>query len=103
MGFQGWVWSGRGGTVNSNTEGVARVIENRRSKIENSSRLALLMHEYLASGYGKMGHGLLRYSEAEIVAVVDRANVGKDLKAVTGIARSAPIVASVAEAAVVCS
>lgn len=63
------------------------------------SRIALLMHGYLTTGYGKMGHGLLRYSEATIACVIDRTNTGQDLQMLTGIPRSAPIVASVAEAA----
>jgi uncharacterized NAD-dependent epimerase/dehydratase family protein len=57
------------------------------------------MHENLVSGYGKMGLGLLRYSEARTVAVVDRDHVGQDLAAVTKINRHAPIVATVKEAA----
>jgi len=64
-----------------------------------NSKLALLMHDYLTSGYGKMGHGLLRYSEAEIVAVIDRSKAGQSVRALTGIPTDAPIVASVAEAA----
>jgi len=59
----------------------------------------LLMHDYLTSGYGKMGHGLLRYSDAKIVAVIDRSQAGQDLRALTGIPNDAPIVSSVAEAA----
>lgn len=57
------------------------------------------MHNSLVAGWGKMGTGLLRYSEAEITAVIDREYAGKDLRTVTGIDRSAPIVATVAEAA----
>jgi uncharacterized NAD-dependent epimerase/dehydratase family protein len=56
------------------------------------------MHDYLTSGYGKMGHGLLRYSAAPIVAVIDRATSGQDVTALTGIPRPAPIVATVQEA-----
>ncbi len=70
-----------------------------KPKIQNSSRLALMMHDNLASNYGKMGHGLLRYSEAEIIAVVDRSAVGRTVREVTGIDRNVPIVATVAEAA----
>ncbi len=66
--------------------------------IAPSARLALLMHDYLTSGYGKMGHGLLRYSDAEIVAVIDRSVAGQDVRLLTGIARTAPIVSSVREA-----
>src|SRR5579859_689267 len=64
----------------------------------NSCHLALLMHDNLVNGMGKMGLGLLRYSEAEITAVVDRSHVGEDLRALTGIPRSAPIVGTVADA-----
>jgi uncharacterized NAD-dependent epimerase/dehydratase family protein len=63
------------------------------------NRLALLMHDHLVSGFGKMGLGLLRYSEAGIAAVVDRQHAGQDIVALTGIPRPVPIVASVAEAA----
>jgi uncharacterized NAD-dependent epimerase/dehydratase family protein len=75
------------------------LIQNPKPKIQNHHKLALLMHDYLTSGYGKMGHGLLRYSEAEIVAVIDRSRVGQDCRALTGIARDVPIVASVSDAA----
>jgi uncharacterized NAD-dependent epimerase/dehydratase family protein len=67
--------------------------------IRPGDRLALLMHDNLVSGWGKMGLGLLRYSEAEITAVVDHEHSGQYLPALTGIARSAPIVATVREAA----
>lgn len=67
-------------------------------RITPESRLALLMHENLTQGWGKMGSGLLRYSPAEITAVVDREHAGGDLPALTGIPRSAPIVATVEEA-----
>ncbi len=67
--------------------------------ITKNSKLALLMHDSLVGGWGKMGIGLLRYSEAEITAVIDREYAGKNLRAVTGIDRAAPIVATVAEAA----
>lgn len=62
-------------------------------------RLALLMHDAIQGQGGKMGLGLLRYSETPIVCVIDRESVGKDIMALTGIPRPVPIVASVAEAA----
>lgn len=64
----------------------------------NQSRLALLMHENLTGKWGKMGLGLLRYSEAEIPAVIDRQHAGKNVRDVTNIPRSVPIVATVEEA-----
>jgi uncharacterized NAD-dependent epimerase/dehydratase family protein len=65
--------------------------------------LALLMHDYLVPkpgqpSFGKMGLGLLRYSPNPIAAVMDETQSGRDLAALTGIARAAPIVASVAAA-----
>ena len=75
------------------------ITQNPTFIIDSNARLALMMHDNLASGYGKMGHGLLRYSEARIVAVVDRSAVGSTVQAVTGIDRTVPIVATVSEAA----
>jgi uncharacterized NAD-dependent epimerase/dehydratase family protein len=74
------------------------VSPEREGRITPDTRLALLMHDNLTGGSGKMGLGLLRYSQAQIVAVVDRRTAGQDLPTLTGIARPAPIVASVAEA-----
>jgi uncharacterized NAD-dependent epimerase/dehydratase family protein len=74
--------------------------QNRISgRITPDTKLALLMHGSLTDGSGKMGLGLLRYSEAQIVAVIDRERTGQDLADLTGIPRRAPIVATVAEAA----
>lgn len=64
----------------------------------NHSRLALLMHDNLTGKWGKMGLGLLRYSDAAIPAVVDRQHAGKNARDVTNIPRSVPIVATVEEA-----
>jgi uncharacterized NAD-dependent epimerase/dehydratase family protein len=61
-------------------------------------RLAILLHDGIRGNRGKTGLALLRYSESAIVAVVDRQCAGESLEALTGIAHSAPIVASVAEA-----
>lgn len=69
------------------------------TRITPDSRLALLVHGHLVGGYGKMGLGLLRYSDATIAAVVDRDHAGGDVAALTGIPRAAPIVASAQEAA----
>ena len=63
-------------------------------------KLALLMHEAVVGSGGKMGFGLLRYSDAQIACVIDRETAGQDLATLTGIARRVPvpIVASIAEA-----
>ena len=61
-------------------------------------KLALLMHEAIVGTGGKMGFGLLRYSDAQIACVIDRETAGQNLAALTGIPRTVPIVASIAEA-----
>ncbi|BAY12286.1 DUF1611 domain-containing protein [Calothrix sp. NIES-2098] len=61
-----------------------------------NQRIAILLHEGTAGTQGKTGLSLLRYSEAPIVAVIDRECEGKSLSAITGIKRDVPIVGSVA-------
>ncbi|MEA5551377.1 DUF1611 domain-containing protein [Anabaena cylindrica UHCC 0172] len=62
-----------------------------------NQKTAILLHEGLSGTQGKTGLSILRYSEAPIVAVIDRESVGKSLSELTGIKRDVPIVASVAE------
>ncbi|MGM3305603.1 DUF1611 domain-containing protein [Anabaena sp. WFMT] len=61
-----------------------------------NQKTAILLHEGLSGTQGKTGLSILRYSEAPIVAVIDRESVGKSLSELTGIKRDVPIVASVA-------
>ena len=61
-------------------------------------RVAILQHGGIRGHYGKTGLALLRYSEAQIVAVIDAECAGSFLPALTGIAREVPIVASLREA-----
>lgn len=61
-----------------------------------NQRIAILLHEGTVGTQGKTGLSLLRYSEAPIVAVIDRECAGKSLPEITGIKRDVPIVASVA-------
>lgn len=63
-----------------------------------NQRLAILLHEGIRGTHGKTGLALLRYSEAPIVAVIDRQCAGESLPLLTGIAREVPVVASVTEA-----
>jgi len=63
-----------------------------------NSKLAILLHDGLLTPFGKTGTSLLRYSEADIVAVIDRQYAGESLPELTKINRDAPIVGSVAEA-----
>jgi uncharacterized NAD-dependent epimerase/dehydratase family protein len=69
-----------------------------RPGITPENRLALIMHDNLVDGWGKMGTGLLRYSRAEIAAVIDHEHAGGCLKTLTGIDRDVPIVATMREA-----
>ena len=62
-------------------------------------RVALLVHGHLDSGFGKLALGMLRYSDAEIVALIDNESVGGDIFEKTGIRRKAPIVATPEHAA----
>ncbi len=66
--------------------------------LKPDQRLAILLHEGIRGDKGKTGLALLRYSEAEVVAVIDRDCPGESLVELTGIPRSGPIVASVADA-----
>ena len=68
--------------------------------IRSTNRLALLMHGHLRDRHGKMGFGLLRYSEAEIACVIDAGEAGGNLADITGIANAdgVPIVASARDA-----
>ncbi|NEU71344.1 DUF1611 domain-containing protein [Hassallia byssoidea VB512170] len=61
-------------------------------------RIAILLHEQVKGTHGKTGLSLLRYSEAPIVAVIDRTCAGQSLPELTRIKRDVPIVASVAAA-----
>ncbi|WP_017652502.1 DUF1611 domain-containing protein [Fortiea contorta] len=63
-----------------------------------NQRIAILLHEGTCGSQGKTGLALLRYSEAQIVAVIDHESAGKSLTELTGIQRDVPIVESVAAA-----
>jgi uncharacterized NAD-dependent epimerase/dehydratase family protein len=60
--------------------------------------IAIFMPGAMQDRSGKMGFGVLRYSPNPIACVIDPDFAGLDAKDVTGIPRSAPVVATVAEA-----
>ncbi len=63
-----------------------------------NGKVAILLHEGILGHSGKTGLAFLRYSEAQIVAVIDSQCAGQSLPELTGIPQQVPIVASVAEA-----
>ena len=71
------------------------------SKLKSGQKAVVLQHGGLVGSVnGKTGLSLLRYSEAEIVAVIDADCAGQSLRALTGLSlpREIPIVASMREA-----
>ena len=60
-------------------------------------RIAILLHQGIQGDHGKTGLAFLRYSEADVVAVIDAQSTGKSLSQLTGIDKDIPIVASVSE------
>ena len=66
--------------------------------LQPDRRVAILLHDGIKRAHGKTGVALLRYSEATIVAVIDRECAGKSLPKLTGINRDVPIVATVEKA-----
>ena len=66
--------------------------------LRSHHRLAILLHGGLRGDRGKTGLAVLRFSEADVVAVIDHEAAGESLAELTGLARTAPIVGSVAEA-----
>ncbi len=67
-------------------------------RLSLNQRIAVLLHGELRGTHGKTGLSILRYSEAPVVAAIDRECAGKSLLELTGIKRDVPIVSSVAEA-----
>jgi uncharacterized NAD-dependent epimerase/dehydratase family protein len=65
--------------------------------LTSDQRVAILMHGGIRGLHGKTGLAMLRYSDAKIVAVIDRECQGESLEALTGIPRSVSIVSSAAE------
>lgn len=57
-----------------------------------ANRVAILLSGGLKGEHGKTGLAFLRYSEAQVVAIIDRESVGESLPSLTGIERDIPIV-----------
>ena len=65
--------------------------------LQSSDQLTIFMPGHLQSDYGKMGFGVLRYTQNKVVAVIDPDHVGGSLAAITGIDHPAPIVNNIDE------
>ncbi len=76
----------------------APLVLGPRSPLDPQAPLVLLQHGGLDNLSGKTGLAMLRYRAGPIVAVVDPAHAGADLRALTGIQRAVPILASMQEA-----
>lgn len=63
-----------------------------------NSRVAILLTGEIKGIHGKTGLAFLRYSQTDIVAVIDSEAVGESLTALTGIERDVPIVSNTAAA-----
>jgi len=65
-----------------------------------SERVAVFAEAFLHTSNGKAAHGLIRYGEREVVAVIDSQHAGQAVDEVVPYARKpVPVVATVAEAA----
>jgi uncharacterized NAD-dependent epimerase/dehydratase family protein len=66
--------------------------------LTSDHRIAILLHEGIQGTKGKTGLAMARFSEANIVTVIDHQSAGGSFAALTGIPRDLPIVASVLDA-----
>lgn len=67
-------------------------------QLTEEQRVAVLLHEGIRGEHGKTGLAFLRYSEANVVAVIDKQCVGESLASLLPINREVPIVRDVASA-----
>ncbi len=61
-------------------------------------RIAIYMQDNLNSDYGKMGYGVMRFCQNEVVCVVDSTYAGETVSQVTGLPYDYPIVNGINEA-----
>ncbi|MFQ6537600.1 MULTISPECIES: DUF1611 domain-containing protein [Aphanothece] len=73
-------------------------MEDLIAPLHPAAPLVLLLHGGMDNLSGKTGLAMLRYRPGPIVAVVDPTGAGRTVKELSGIDRSVPVVASLAEA-----
>jgi uncharacterized NAD-dependent epimerase/dehydratase family protein len=66
--------------------------------LTSAHKIAIYMEGAFAERTGKMGMGVLRFSQNDIVCLVDSLNAGADSADLTGIDRHVPVVATVDDA-----
>ena len=59
--------------------------------LKPNQKLAIYMQGFLHSDFGKMGLGIIRYSENPIVGIIDSENAGSNIKREYKIDRDIPI------------
>lgn len=69
-----------------------------RALLKRDQKLAIYMEGHATGRPGKMGHGVIRYSQNPIVCAIDSTHAGSDMATVANMPKSVPIVGSVAEA-----
>ena len=67
--------------------------------LELRQKLAIYMQDNLDSDYGKMGYGVMRYTDNPVVCVIDSTHAGKQVCQACDLPYRYPIVASVEQAA----
>ncbi|MCK5806116.1 MAG: DUF1611 domain-containing protein, partial [Lentisphaeria bacterium] len=68
-------------------------------RLRSNQPIAIFMEDHLGKSIGKMGYGLLRFSENPIVCVIDSCHAGKSVSDVVDSPRDCPVVSTVSEAA----
>jgi len=66
--------------------------------LKKSQPLAIYMEQSLGEAEGKMGHGIIRFSENPIACVIDSEHAGKSVSQIIDLDRDCPIVANLEQA-----
>ncbi len=66
--------------------------------LKENQKIAIYMEKNLDSNYGKMGFGLMRFSQNEIVCIIDSDHAGKKVCETTDLPFTFPVVETVDEA-----
>ena len=67
--------------------------------LKQHQKIAIYMEDNLGGDYGKMGHGVMRFMENPIVAVIDSNHAGKKVNQACSLPFDYPVVGNVDQAA----